>query len=100
MDEVEKYKKLAKLFFEKMLLLERDVNTLQGDLEKSCEKNAIKISLETNEIIPVREIFEMLGLRDDAIGDAMYDRIEELLEKEEKKALQKGVDQFFEEFIQ
>lgn len=100
MDEVEKYKKLAKLFFEKMILLERDMNALQENLEKSCEKNAIQLSLETIEIIPVREVFEMLELDDDAIGDAMYDRIAELLAKKEKKAIQKGVDQFFEEFIQ
>lgn len=58
----EKYKKLAVLLFKRLMDIDKESTILQEKLQTYNQKNIIRLSLETQDIIPLLKVEEILEI--------------------------------------
>jgi hypothetical protein len=99
MNDNDKYKILAKLFFKKMIVLERDLNKFKEKLENSDRNDTVKLFVEIGDIIPLLDFVEIVGISDDKKCEKLYDDISTLTGKTDNNNLNEEVDKFFENYV-
>ena len=55
MNKNEKYKKIAELFFERIIILEKELRDIREMLEKDCKNNITKVHIVLGDFIPLVE---------------------------------------------
>jgi hypothetical protein len=99
MNDNDKYKVLAKLFFKKMIVLERDLNKFKEKIENSDRNDTVKLFVEIGDIIPLLDFVEIVGISDDKKCEKLYDDISTLTGKTDNNNLNEEVDKFFENYV-
>jgi vacuolar-type H+-ATPase subunit F/Vma7 len=99
MNDNDKYKVLAKLFFKKMIVLERDLNKFKEKIENSDRNDTVKLFVEIGDIIPLLDFVEIVGISDDKKCEKLYDDISTLTGKTDNSNLNEEVDKFFENYV-
>lgn len=62
MNKNEKYKKIAELFLERIIILEKELRDIGEVLEKECKNNTTKIHIELGDFLPLVEFAEILEM--------------------------------------
>jgi len=97
MNKNEKYKKIAELFFERIIILEKELRDIGEMLEKHCKNSTTKIRIELGDYMPLVEFAEILKVPNIDSESTMYQDIEELYKNEVD--LKNDVQKFFEKYV-
>lgn len=92
MGREQKYKKIAELLLARLMVLQKEFNTIAETIEESGERNNIRMYIEVGDFIPLIKFAETLGLSNEE-DEVKYDIIENHPEIEPK------VKNFFEKYI-
>lgn len=95
MSKEEIYEKLAILFLKRLILIEKDLNLLQNELEETAKKRIVKIQAEANDIIPYLEIIDLLET-----DDRIFNDLTNIINNCEYKDLEKKIQRFLKSYIQ
>ena len=95
MDKNEKYEKIAKLFFKKLILLEKDITAFQ---EKISEGN-IRLYLEIYDIFPLLDFADIINV-DDKKGSALYEDIKRLIEENDTRQLEQEINIVLKKYVE
>lgn len=98
MNKNEKYKMIAELFFERIIILEKELRDIGEMLEKDCKNNTTKIHIELGDFIPLVEFAEILEIPNIDLGSTMYEDIDDLYKKEDN--LKSRVQKFLKKYIE
>ena len=98
MNKNEKYKKIAELLLERIIILEKELRDIGEMLEKDCKNNITKVYIELGDFIPLVEFAEMLKVPNIDLESTMYQDIEELYKSDVdlKSDVQKFIEKYFE----
>lgn len=94
MNEEQTYKKLAKLLLKRLITLEKDANKLQNELETNTKNHIIKVYVETNDIVPLLEISDLLEKE-----DAIFQDLSNIINNCEYKNLDNEIEKIFNKYI-
>ena len=97
MSKDEKYQKIAKLLFGRLIVLQRESRNIAETIEKVCRKNKIKILIEIGDFIPLIEFAKILELPNEDGETIMYDELDEIIESNENSDLR--IEKFLEKYI-
>ena len=95
MDKNEKYEKIAKLFFKKLILLEKDITAFQ---EKISEGN-IRLYLEIYDIFPLLDFAEIINVNDKK-GSELYEDIKKLIEENDTRQLEQEINIVLKKYVE
>ena len=95
MDKNEKYEKIAKLFFKKLILLEKDITVFQ---EKISEGN-IRLYLEIYDIFPLLDFAEIINVNDKK-GSELYEDIKKLIEENDTRQLEQEINIVLKKYVE
>lgn len=94
MTREEKYKYLATILFKRLVVLEKDTTNLQKKLEEISKDHIINFSLEIKDIIPFKEIIELLGA-----DDEIFEILTNIIDNCEYQNLEKEIETIFNLYI-
>ena len=97
MSKEQRYKKIAVLLLDRLIVLQREFNNIAEVIEESGEKHQIRMCTEIGDFIPLVKLAEMLGLTNENEESDMYGDIYNLIEKEKK--IDSKVENFLEKYI-
>lgn len=98
MNKNEKYEKIAELFFERIIILEKELRNMGERLEKDCKNNITKVYIELGDFIPLVELAEILEIPNINLESTMYEEINKLYKKGDN--LKSRVQKFLEKYVE
>ena len=98
MNKNEKYKKIAELFFERIIILEKELRDIGEMIEKDCKNNITKVYIELGDFIPLIEFSKILELPNIDSKSIMYEEIDKLYKNEVDLKIE--VQKFFEKYVE
>lgn len=97
MSKEQRYKEIAVLLLDRLIVLQREFNNIAETIEESGEKHQISMCIEIGDFIPLVKLAETLGLTNENEESDMYSDIYNLIEKE--KEIDSKVEIFLEKYI-
>lgn len=97
MGKEQKYKKIAELLLARLMVLQKEFNTIAETIEESGERNNIRMCIEVGDFIPLIKFSETLGLSNEEDEVKMYDEIYDIIENHQE--VETKVENFFEKYI-
>lgn len=97
MSKEQRYKEIAVLLLDRLIVLQREFNNIAETIEESGEKQQISMCIEIGDFIPLVKLAETLGLTNENEESDMYSDIYNLIEKE--KQIDSKVERFLEKYI-
>lgn len=97
MGKEQKYKKIAELLLGRLIVLQREFNNIAEAIEKSGERNNIRMCVEVGDFIPLAKFAETLRLSNENDEVRMYDEIYDIIENHQE--VNSKVEDFFEKYI-
>lgn len=98
MNKNEKYKKIAELLLERIIILEKELRDIGEILEKDWKNNVTKIHIELGDFIPLVEFAEILKIPNIDLESTMYQDIDELYKSDVD--LKSDVQKFFKKYVE
>lgn len=98
MNKNEKYKKIAKLFFSRLIILQKEFRDITEIIEEIAEKHKIRICVEIGDFIPLIKFAEILEIPNENNEAIMYDEIDKLIENQENFEIK--VEKFLEKYVE
>ena len=84
MSKEQRYKEIAVLLLDRLIVLQREFNNIAESIEESGEKHQISMCIEIGDFIPLVKLAETLGLKNENEESDMYSDIYNLIEKEKE----------------
>lgn len=97
MGKEQKYKKIAELLLARLMVLQKEFNNIAEAIEKSGQRNNIRMCVEVGDIIPLVKFAETLGLSNENDEVKMYDELDDIIENNQE--IDSKVENFFEKYI-
>ena len=93
-----KYEELCIIFLKRLILIEREIFEFQDNIPND-NKKIIRVYIENNELIPISEIDNILGITNDNLGELLYEDLSKIIEKCPIEILEKETAKILEKYV-
>ena len=97
MNKEQKYKEIAKMLFERLVMIEREIKTNAKSIEEGFEGTGINFYIEIGDFIPVTQLLEIIGITNGKEESIILDDIYYIIDKSQK--VETGITNFLEKYI-
>lgn len=96
MNKEQKYKEIAKILFERLVMIEREIKTNAKSIEEGFERTGMNFHIEIGDFIPVTHLLEIIGITSEE-ESIILDDIYYIIDKSQK--VETRITSFLEKYI-